>query len=107
MNNSYITIIKEKRTALSRKRIPLNQNGCTANFRIGVPFEQNLQIFYISLIFMYFVSLNCYFFRFFVYVIFINFSHLTPYVITITLILSVFVSISFKRLFIEAGHNNF
>jgi len=43
MNNSYITIIKEKRTALSRKRIPLNQNGCTANFRIGVPFEQNLQ----------------------------------------------------------------
>ena len=44
MNNSYITIIKEKRTALSRKRIPLNQNGCTANFRIGVPFEQNLQI---------------------------------------------------------------
>lgn len=45
MNNSYITIIKEKRTALSRKRIPLNQNGCTANFRIGVPFEQNLQAF--------------------------------------------------------------
>ena len=43
MNNSYITIIKEKRTALSRKRIPLNQNGCTGNFRIGVPFEQNLQ----------------------------------------------------------------
>lgn len=42
MNNSYITIIKEKRTALSRKRIPLNQNGCTANFRIGVPFGQNL-----------------------------------------------------------------
>ena len=28
---------------MSRKRIPLNQNGCTANFRIGVPFEQNLQ----------------------------------------------------------------
>ena len=45
MNNSYITIIKEKRTALSRKRIPLNQNGCTANFRIGVPFEQNLHCF--------------------------------------------------------------
>ena len=44
MNNSYITIIKEKRTALSRKRIPLNQNGCTANFRIGVPFEQNLHL---------------------------------------------------------------
>ena len=43
MNNSYITIIKEKRTALSRKRIPLNQNECTADFRIGVPFEQNLQ----------------------------------------------------------------
>ena len=42
MNNSYITIIKEKRTALSRKRIPLNQNECTADFRIGVPFEQNL-----------------------------------------------------------------
>ena len=37
------TIIKEKRTALSRKRIPLNQNECTADFRIGVPFEQNLQ----------------------------------------------------------------
>ena len=31
MNNSYITIIKEKRTALSRNRIPLNQNGCTAD----------------------------------------------------------------------------
>lgn len=30
---------------MSRKRIPLNQNGCTANFRIGVPFEQNLQIY--------------------------------------------------------------
>ena len=44
MNNSYITIIKEKRTALSRKRIPLNQNECTADFRIGVPFEQNLQV---------------------------------------------------------------
>ena len=29
---------------MSRKRIPLNQNGCTANFRIGVPFEQNLQL---------------------------------------------------------------
>ena len=43
MNNSYITIIKEKRTALSRKRIPLNQNECTADSRIGVPFEQNLQ----------------------------------------------------------------
>lgn len=43
MNNSYITIIKEKRTVLSRKRIPLNQNECTADFRIGVPFEQNLQ----------------------------------------------------------------
>ena len=42
MNNSYITIIKEKRTVLSRKRIPLNQNECTADFRIGVPFEQNL-----------------------------------------------------------------
>ena len=28
---------------MSRKRIPLNQNGCTANFRIGVPFGQNLQ----------------------------------------------------------------
>ena len=33
---------------MSRKRIPLNQNGCTANFRIGVPFEQNLQEGYIS-----------------------------------------------------------
>ena len=43
MNNSYITIIKEKRTALSRKRVPLNQNECTADFRIGVSFEQNLQ----------------------------------------------------------------
>ena len=43
MNNSYITIIKEKRTALSRKRVPLNQNECTADFRMGVPFEQNLQ----------------------------------------------------------------
>ena len=44
MNNSYITIIKEKRTVLSRKRVPLNQNECTADFRIGVPFEQTLQI---------------------------------------------------------------
>lgn len=44
MNNSYITIIKEKRTVLSRKRVPLNQNECTANFRIGVPFEQNLHL---------------------------------------------------------------
>ena len=43
MNNSYITIIKEKRTVLSRKRVPPNQNECTADFRIGVPFEQNLQ----------------------------------------------------------------
>lgn len=42
-NNSYITIIKEKRTDWSRKRVPLNQNECTADFRIGVPFEQNLQ----------------------------------------------------------------
>ena len=44
MNNSYITIIKGKRTALSRKRVPLNQNECTADFRIGVPFEQNLHM---------------------------------------------------------------
>ena len=36
--NCYITIIKEKRTALNQKRVPLNQNGCTADFRIGVPF---------------------------------------------------------------------
>jgi len=43
MNNSYITIIKEKRTDWSRKRVPLNQNECTADFRIGVSFEQNLQ----------------------------------------------------------------
>ena len=43
MNNSYITIIKEKRTDWSRKRVQLNQNECTADFRIGVPFEQNLQ----------------------------------------------------------------
>ena len=43
MNNSYIAIIKEKRTDWSRKRVPLNQNECTADFRIGVPFEQNLQ----------------------------------------------------------------
>ena len=42
MNNSYITIIKEKRTDWSRKRVPLNQNECTADFRIGVPFGQNL-----------------------------------------------------------------
>ena len=44
MNNSYITIIKEKRTDLSRKRVPLNQNECTADFGIGVPFEQNLHL---------------------------------------------------------------
>lgn len=42
MNNSYITIIKEKRTDWSRKHVPLNQNECTADFRIGVPFKQNL-----------------------------------------------------------------
>jgi DNA-directed RNA polymerase specialized sigma24 family protein len=29
---------------LSRKRVPLNQNECTADFRIGVPFEQNLHM---------------------------------------------------------------
>lgn len=46
MNNSYITIIKEKRTVLSRKRVPLNQNECTADFGIGVPFEQNLQVMF-------------------------------------------------------------
>ena len=49
MNNSYITIIKEKRTVLSRKRVPLNQNECTADFRIGVPFEQNLQWYVLGL----------------------------------------------------------
>jgi len=43
MNNSYITIIKEKRTDWSRNCVPLNQNECTADFRIGVPFGQNLQ----------------------------------------------------------------
>ena len=45
MNNSYITIIKEKRTDWSRKHVPLNQNECTADFRIGVPFKQNLHEF--------------------------------------------------------------
>ena len=50
MNNSYITIIKEKRTVLSRKRVPLNQNECTADFGIGVPFEQNLQDKIVSVI---------------------------------------------------------
>ena len=29
---------------MSRKCVPLNQNECTADFRIGVPFEQNLHI---------------------------------------------------------------
>ena len=29
---------------MSRKRVPPNQNECTADFRIGVPFEQNLQV---------------------------------------------------------------
>ena len=29
---------------MSRKRVPLNQNECTDDFRIGVPFEQNLQM---------------------------------------------------------------
>ena len=51
MNNSYITIIKEKRTALSRKRVPLNQNECTDDFRIGVPFEQNLQKIILAVIY--------------------------------------------------------
>ena len=27
---------------MSRKRVPLNQNECTDDFRIDVPFEQNL-----------------------------------------------------------------
>ena len=54
---SYITIIKEKRTALSRKRIPLNQNGYTANFRIGVPFEQNLHIMNLPIIFQHFLNI--------------------------------------------------
>ena len=31
---------------MSRKRIPLNQNECTADFRIGVPFEQNLHFIF-------------------------------------------------------------
>ena len=34
---------------MSRKRVPLNQNECTADFRIGVPFEQNLQTYMIYL----------------------------------------------------------
>ena len=38
---------------MSRKRIPLNQNGCTADFRIGVPFEQNLQITVITFLISY------------------------------------------------------
>lgn len=29
---------------MSRKRVPPNQNECTADFRIGVPFEQNLHL---------------------------------------------------------------
>ena len=29
---------------MSRKRVPLNQNECTADFRIGVPFGQNLHL---------------------------------------------------------------
>ena len=33
---------------MSRKRVPLNQNECTADFRIGVPFEQNLQLIHLS-----------------------------------------------------------
>ena len=62
MNNSYITIIKEKRTALSRKRIPLNQNGCTANFRIGVPFGQNLHIICFYCMLYYLKCMECRFF---------------------------------------------
>ena len=33
---------------MSRKRVPLNQNECTDDFRIGVPFEQNLQLWRVS-----------------------------------------------------------
>lgn len=29
---------------MSGKRVPLNQNGRTADFRMGVPFERNLQL---------------------------------------------------------------
>ena len=63
MNNSYITIIKEKRTVLSRKRVPLNQNECTADFRIGVPFEQNLHTrggLNLKLVGGYVVSMPCF-----------------------------------------------
>ena len=38
---------------MSRKRVPLNQNECTADFRIGVPFEQNLQELLMN-VFLYF-----------------------------------------------------
>ena len=37
---------------MSRKRVPLNQNECTADFRIGVPFEQNLQIMTIDKVYL-------------------------------------------------------
>lgn len=57
MNNSYITIIKEKRTVLSRKRVPLNQNECTADFRIGVPFEQNLHFIWMKMLVIAFVTI--------------------------------------------------
>ena len=30
---------------MSGKRIPLNQNGRTADFRMGIPFERNLHAF--------------------------------------------------------------
>lgn len=62
MNNSYITIIKEKRTALSRKRVPLNQNECTDDFRIGVPFEQNLHTPVLFITFFQNFKQNHYFF---------------------------------------------
>ena len=53
---------------MSRKRVPLNQNECTADFRIGVPFEQNLQsefmilviVFISMLVLFYFLWVNGY-----------------------------------------------
>lgn len=38
---------------MSRKRVPLNQNECTDDFRIGVPFEQNLHRVKIGFKFMF------------------------------------------------------
>ena len=43
---------------MSRKRVPLNQNECTDDFRIGVPFEQNLHLWFLPCFFVTVILFN-------------------------------------------------